>query len=92
MLYEVVLFESDPYERGHRGTETRKVGSLRAAELLSESLLRSRPVVTTDGCYHRDVARGAWCGTFAPGKHRPVQTIDAPVHIVPSVGDLGWSP
>jgi hypothetical protein len=40
MLYEVALYEPNPYECCHEVTRRFTVGSLRAAELAAESLLK----------------------------------------------------
>lgn len=96
MLHQVALYEFNTKTGSHDPVQIRYVGSMRAGELLAESLLKTRPVVTTRYCYHRDVRRGAWCMlTEGPGFEthgHKTRTIDAPVIEVPSVGDLGWTP
>lgn len=92
MLYQVILYKRDHLHGGHDATDIRSVGSVRAGELLGESLLRSLPCVTTNANYHRDTARASWVAIFAPNERRPVATVDAPVHVWPSVGELGWTP
>lgn len=64
--------------------------TLHAAERAAEKLLARHEVETTRGCYHRDVARGAFADIEARGVL--VQRVTAPVRIAPSVGELGVTP
>jgi hypothetical protein len=94
VTYEVLLFVWDGSERCHSVTDRRIVGGKRAGELCARHLLRSHTVVTTNGCYHRDTRHAAFVLVSEPGKPltKPVASYDAPVDIVPSVGELGWTP
>lgn len=103
MLYQATHWTRSKYESALQVNETRIFGSKRAAELWARSVLE--PVVTTRGNYHRDIGRAdsvdvsplppkaytlrQRCGVWA--RNRTV-TIEPEVHIVPSVGELGWTP
>ncbi len=85
------------YERCLQSGETRRFGTRRAAELWAASVIK--PVVTTNDCYWRDVGRAESVGleVIVPLSRRVnayerVGTIEAEVVIVPSVGELGWTP
>ena len=79
----------------HTGAWDRQsLGRFRRAERARRAVLRwldAHPVVTTRGCYHRDVARGAW-GEVRNAKRPELcgETMDPSVAIVPSVGELGY--
>ena len=72
-------------------TETRRVGTLRAAELCAESMLRPHRVVTTQYNVGRDMGRAPFC-RIAPMGKRGERDIEPECVIVPSVGELGWTP
>jgi hypothetical protein len=91
MLFRVKLYTANRYEPSHDLTDTRVVGTVRAAELCAEALLAPHRVHTTRDCYHRDVGRAAYVTvTDRDGIIRHMA--DAPVTIVPSVGELGYTP
>lgn len=84
-------------DRGTQFIESRVFGTERAAELWAASILPT--TVTTNDCYHRDVGRAPSVrletdiGRAADNLRGSfVRYIEAPVRIVPSVGELGWSP
>mgnify|MGYP001260895186 CR=1 FL=1 len=64
--------------------------TLHAAERAAEKLLARHEVETTWGCYWRDVKRAPFA--LINDKRGLVDQIDAPVRIVPSVGELGVTP
>jgi hypothetical protein len=68
--------------------ETRTFGSPIAARLWAASKLRGADIVTTNDCYHRDVARAPSVSLHQAGKQ--IEEITPPVHIVPSCGELGY--
>lgn len=94
------------YERCLVAGETRRFGTRRAAEMWARSVIE--PVVTTNDCYWRDVGRASSvelteCRAsklgygFTRGRCRnftavAAGTVEAEVIIVPSVGELGWTP
>jgi hypothetical protein len=93
----------DPYEPGFFARETRTFGTLRAATMWAESVVP--PIVTTNGTYWRDTARGEHVdftrieraknrsnGRWWRARMSPAGSYDAPVRLVPSVGELGWTP
>jgi hypothetical protein len=98
MLYEVALYEPNPYERCHEATRRFTVGSLRAAELAAESILKPHKRYETD--YSARTTRYPWVDITALTKvrgtrlthHKQATTIEPELHYVPSVGDLGWTP
>lgn len=86
--------------------QTRILPTLRAVELWAESLLSGVHITTTRDCYHRDVARAPsvtyqsvirWRGMHSPAAElretlRAKGEILPSISIVPSVGELGWTP
>jgi hypothetical protein len=94
-----------PYERCLEVKETRQFGTRKAAEMWANSVLP--PVVTTNDCYWRDIGMSGSV-TLYPSSPRsmrnnprrrsgfwarnPPMTVEAEVVIVPSVGELGWTP
>lgn len=88
MLHEVILWV--PAGFGFNAKERRVCGSRRAAELCAESMLRPHRVVTTSACYHRDIGRAASVDIRQGGKC--LLSVMPEVDIVPSVGELGWTP
>lgn len=86
---------------GFEARETRTFGTTQAARLWAASVV---PVtVTTTGCYWRDCARAGHVeftrvapkgnrshGRFWRSRMSPAGRYDAPVSIVPSVGELGY--
>jgi hypothetical protein len=93
MLYRVALYEPLKYESGFEVTRTVIVGTLKAAELYSKSILKPAYETTHSARYARlpftkvmPVIRGrsVW--------QTPVATHETPVVYVPSCGDLGWCP
>jgi hypothetical protein len=75
------------------------VGSLKAARLYAHDVLKAHEIVTTNDCYHRDVGR-CWSVDIAlyvkgqdPDKQSPLIEVVLPeIYIVPSVGELGYTP
>jgi hypothetical protein len=91
MIYEVALYEPNPYERCHEVTRRFTVGSLRAAELAAESLLK--PYAHSETWHSFKSARTPWVDISTRTKgdiSSPVKTIDPKCTIVPSVGELGY--
>jgi hypothetical protein len=88
MLYEVALYEPNPYERCHEVTRRFTVGSLRAAELAAESLLKPHARYETHYTAQRN--RHPWVWIAVQGAERPLKTVDPSLTIVPSVGELGY--
>jgi hypothetical protein len=96
MLYEVALYEPNPYERCHDVTRRFTVGSLRAAELAAESLLK--PHAHDETWHSFRSARVPWVDISAYAKVPrskdysliTVKTVDPKCTIVPSVGELGY--
>lgn len=86
MIYRVVLFRAKPDET----RDVRWIGSLDAVKRWAATL---PPVVTTKYNIGRDVGRSWLMAVSAyKGKQRPLSTfnIGPEVHIVPSVGELGY--
>lgn len=100
-----MLYLATHYRRNERG-ETRKFGTERAAEQWARSILQ--PVVTTNDCYWRDMgraddvrlSRSFRCDNQFSGNGEYsrvltveyLRTIEPEAVIVPSVGELGWTP
>lgn len=100
MLYEVSLWVPNPYERCHEAKLTHIAASLRSAELWAKEKLgvafeteysakvSRRPYVTAQ-------AVKRFCPMSGGREYRPVRktvTFEQPIHYVPSVGDLGYTP
>jgi hypothetical protein len=97
MLYEVTHHTYSP-STGHDVGLVCTVGTKRAAELLAEHLLREAGrIYTTNDCYHRDLGRAGSVRVRERKSRRFLaqydpSDFDGLVHIVPSVGELGWTP
>lgn len=89
MTYCVELYTPLQSERGWALVDRRAVGTKRAADLCADALLR--PHTRTETAYSARVTRGAFV-QIETRDGRPVRGVDAPIHIVPSVGDLGVTP
>jgi hypothetical protein len=71
--------------------QTLQAGSWSKARKLAQKAMG--PVVTTDGCYHRDMGRAPWVKLIRRSKHRTgpgANNVTPEVHFVPSVGELGY--
>jgi hypothetical protein len=98
MLYKVRTYGYDSTQGPHF-VEERTVGSLKAARLYAHDVLKAHEIVTTNDCYHRDVGR-CWSVDIAlyvkgqdPDKQSPLIEVVLPeIYIVPSVGELGYTP
>jgi hypothetical protein len=90
MLYVATHYTYSPVTGPGVG-ETRTFGTRRTAELWAHSLLKRTPVVTTNDCYWRDLGR-APCVRMSRKDQVASETILPEVHVVPSVGELGWTP
>jgi hypothetical protein len=91
MLYEVALYEPNPYERCHEVTRRFTVGSMRAAELAAESLLK--PHTRYETTYSARVNRYPWVYISPITKnkvHMGAKCIEPQLNYVPSVGELGY--
>lgn len=102
MLYRATYH--GPHTPDGHPYETRILPTLRAVELWAQSLLSGVHVTTTRDCYHRDVGRapsvtyrqvtrfkGAIGSVLAPCSGKRGEILP-PITIVPSVGELGWTP
>jgi hypothetical protein len=105
-LISATHWARDPYEPGLFARETRTFGTLTAARAWATTVVA--PIVTTNDIYWRDVARGDHVeftrtrrsrlsygftrGRMLRHTHAPAGRYDSPVHLVPSVGELGWTP
>lgn len=87
-LYTCELWLRD--DTGWTCQEIRTGGSLRWGQLCGTDLLKPHAVTTTRYNYHRDTARAAFVHVCVKGV--TVDTVEPEVCIVPSVGELGWSP
>jgi hypothetical protein len=91
MLYEVALYEPNPYERCREVTRRFTVGSLRAAELAAESLLK--PHAHSETWHSFKSARTPYISIVSRKKNgdlKRVKDVDPKCTIVPSVGELGY--
>lgn len=102
MIYRVTLYAPDPYEPGWKFQRSWLVGTERAAELSALAALGT----VFDSKHGYRVNRRAFCavgptvaetpGFRIAGANRRTDghlyDIDQPVIIVPSVGELGWTP
>lgn len=91
MLYEVALYEPNPYERCHEVTRRFTVGSLKAAELAAESLLK--PHKRYETTYSVRTTRYPWVTINALESDtvkRWIKEVEPSLTIVPSVGELGY--
>jgi hypothetical protein len=87
VIYEVSLYEPNPYERCHEVTRRFTVGSLRAAELAAESLLK--PHAHSETWHSFKSARTPYISIVSRDL-KCVKTVDPTCTIVPSVGELGY--
>jgi hypothetical protein len=87
-VIKATLWARDKYEPAFNAIDTRRIGTERAVELWAASALA--PIVTTRDCYHRDVASAPWIDLVRTDG--TTRTISPEVIIVPSVGELGWTP
>lgn len=93
MLYRVMLFVPNPKEGGWSLARETIVGTVRAAELQSQSWL----IPEFESDYGARVRRFPFVSVYKkrdglPSKTDKVASFETPIHIVPSVGDLGWTP
>ena len=78
------------FGEGYHAARTYRARTPGGALLAARVLLAREPVITTRARYHEDTARGPFAQvTRGP---RKATTIDAPVFVVPSVGEQGWTP
>jgi hypothetical protein len=91
-MYRATIYARSQYNPCFEAGESRIFGTQRAAELWAASVLPT--TVTTCDCYHRDVARAPSVRLARLGENGEskilVRYIEAPVHVVPSVGELGY--
>jgi hypothetical protein len=96
----------NPYERCLEARETRRFGNMTAAKAWAASVLPD--IVTTNDCYWRDVGRGESVEltievpsrlpySFTRGRQssknrQAMGSVESKVVVVPSVGELGWTP
>lgn len=88
MITTAKHYARSQYEPSHELVETRHFGTRDSA--LQWARHRLGTIQTTRDCYWRDVARGNWIDLYEQGKQ--VQCVESRVEIVPSVGELGWTP
>lgn len=100
MLYIATRYDHEPNDRGHRGKTRQRFGTLKAARLWAKSSLGS--ISTTRYNVSRDLGRAPFVGicecppghpsrrdsAFMGGKH--IEHVEPEIHIVPSVGELGY--
>lgn len=84
------IFTHDPAEGCFTASRKLRARTPAGATLFARAALASHEVVTTRGCYHRDVGRGAYAALLRGARKATI--IEAPVRIVPSVGELGVTP
>lgn len=89
-MYRVKLYGYDS-SRGPFLKEERTVGSPKAARLYAEDALKAHPIVTTNDCYWRDVGR-SWSVSVYDMRDKFIEEVLPEIRIVPSVGELGYSP
>jgi hypothetical protein len=94
-MYRVKLYGYDS-SKGPHFVEERTVGSLKAARLYAEEKLKTHPIVTTNDCYHRDVGRSWSVSVYDISDplyvEKFIEGIIPEIRIVPSVGELGYTP
>lgn len=78
------------YGEGFQVARTVRARTPGGALLAAKVLLAREPVITTRARQNEDTSRGPFA-MVARGPRKPT-TIDAPVFVVPSVGELGWTP
>jgi len=78
------------YGEGYQVARTVRARTPGGAMLATKMLLAREPVITTRARYHEDVTRGPFA-QVTRGPRKPT-TIEAPVFVVPSVGEQGWTP
>ena len=103
-LFSVSLYMWDKHGYGANVVRRTIVGTRRAAMLAAESMLAPHAVTTTPWTAARDIGNAPWCtihtGFREPGERKRHflmldhvrHHVDAPVAIVPSVGELGGTP
>lgn len=101
MLYRATYYSARDQFTGATTFETRILPTLRAVELWAQIKLQGVHVTTTRDCYWRDISNApsvTWYVlpkrslTFVTPEPTPKGEILPPISIVPSVGDLGWTP
>lgn len=97
MLYRVTLFKPHTHERCCLAVDSHVVGTLPAARLVASAMLK--PLARRETNYSSRVTRAPYVqittcpfGTKSPLGGSQVESVEAPLMIVPSVGDLGWTP
>lgn len=97
MLYRVTVYKPQPRDRGYVAIDSEVTSCRWSARRAAARLLR--PFARAETNYSSRVTRGAFAevhsvpfGANSPFQGPRVETIEASVTIVPSVGDLGWTP
>ena len=78
------------FGEGYHAARTYRARTPGGAILAAKVLLAREPVLTTRARYHEDVDRGPFAKVIRGA--RKATTIEAPVFVVPSVGEQGWTP
>ena len=78
------------FGEGYHAARTYRARTPGGALLAAKVLLARDPVITTRARYHEDVNRGPFARVVRGA--RKAATIEAPVFVVPSVGEQGWTP
>jgi hypothetical protein len=87
--YIVTLFTPDPHAPAWNAAQSDATRTLSGAERVADTMLE--PHARAETSYSARANRGAYVN-IETAAGRVVRTIEAPVRIVPSVGDLGWTP
>lgn len=97
MLYRVTVYKPARGERYFYPADSRVVGNLKVAKLVAREALK--PYAAQETTYSARVTRRPYVqihkvpfGANHPFGGGKVATVEAPVTIVPSVGDLGYTP
>lgn len=78
------------YGEGYHAARTYRARTPGGALLAAKVLLAREPVITTRARQNEDVNRGPFARVIRGA--RKADTIEAPVFVVPSVGEQGWTP
>lgn len=92
--FVAIVWKRDP--RALHSYSSESIGArrtLESARRLAQSYAEAHPVITTNALYHRDVNRADQIGVDTlnrDGSVRSTEDIEPTVHVVPSVGELGY--
>jgi len=92
MLYRVTIYRPSQYERCFEARESWTCGNLKTAKLSAQFALPA----SNETYYSAKVNRLPYAEITESGPKlttgKPVDCVETPIHYVPSVGELGYTP